>query len=514
MKKQSRQTKRMSMAVAMIVMAAMIGVSVGGRRVQGAAPMTFTVTSLNDSGAGSLRQAILDANANAGPDTITFELGVTGTITLMTGQLVITDDLKITGPGATSLTVSGNDAFRVFTIDSVTVTISGLTISNGKPEGSQQGGGILNIGTLTISNCTVSDNSSDFGGGIRSDGTLTIISSTVSGNTASNVGAGGGGIVNGVNALTIINSTVSGNTAAGAGGGVHNSGTLTIINSTVSDNSAGAGGGGGIITVKTATILNSTLSGNSASGPGGAILIATDSATVNIKNSIVANITSGGNCDNSIGGTINAFGTNFSTDDTCTGFTNPDTNSDQLKLLPLALNAPGTTATHALELGSVAIDAVTDCTDLSDPPSLVTTDQRGVARPIDGNGDGIAQCDVGAYELVRYNFEGFFQPVDNLAVNGAKAGASIPVKFSLSGDQGLDIFAGGYPKSGPIACDSGAPSEIEETETAGNSGLSYDATLDQYKYLWKTEKAWKGTCRQLILKLSDGSVHTANFRFR
>ena len=106
--------------------------------------------------------------------------------------------------------------------------------------------------------------------------------------------------------------------------------------------------------------------------------------------------------------------------------------------------------------------------------------------------------------------------MDNLlTINVATAGTSIPVRFSLSGDQGLNIFEPGFPVSQMIACDGGVPwTPIEETVTAGNSSLSYDPTIDQYKYVWKTDKAWKGMCRQLILKLNDGSVHVANFQFK
>lgn len=115
-----------------------------------------------------------------------------------------------------------------------------------------------------------------------------------------------------------------------------------------------------------------------------------------------------------------------------------------------------------------------------------------------------------------YDFTGFLQPVDNLpALNLATAGSAIPVKFSLGGDRGLAIFAAGYPASSPIACDASDPgSVIEETVNAGNSGLSYDAGADQYSYIWKTNKAWRGTCRMLVLNLTDGSQHLAKFRFR
>ena len=117
---------------------------------------------------------------------------------------------------------------------------------------------------------------------------------------------------------------------------------------------------------------------------------------------------------------------------------------------------------------------------------------------------------------VGYNYTGFFSPVDNLPIqNKAKAGSAVPVKFSLAGNQGLGIFATGYPKSQSISCSSTAPSDaVEETVTAGNSSLSYDVANDRYTYVWKTTKSWKGSCRQLIVKLNDGSEHKANFIFK
>ncbi len=117
---------------------------------------------------------------------------------------------------------------------------------------------------------------------------------------------------------------------------------------------------------------------------------------------------------------------------------------------------------------------------------------------------------------IHYDFAGFFQPVDNGAVfNSVKAGSSVPVKFSLGGFQGLDIFLGGYPLSRKLTCDSSAPlDDVEQTATAGGSSLSYDATSDQYNYVWKSNRAWAGTCRQLVVILKDGSMHTANFKLK
>lgn len=117
---------------------------------------------------------------------------------------------------------------------------------------------------------------------------------------------------------------------------------------------------------------------------------------------------------------------------------------------------------------------------------------------------------------VVYDFEGFFSPVDNLPVlNSVKAGSSVPVRFSLNGDQGLSIFAAGYPKSETIACDSTAPVDgVEETVSAGSTGLTYDASLDEYRYVWRTSRPWTGTCRQLVVKLADGNSYRANFKLK
>jgi uncharacterized repeat protein (TIGR01451 family) len=117
---------------------------------------------------------------------------------------------------------------------------------------------------------------------------------------------------------------------------------------------------------------------------------------------------------------------------------------------------------------------------------------------------------------VLYVFTGFFSPVDNLpTLNQVNAGKAIPVKFSLSGNKGLNIFAPNNPSSGIIPCGANDPVvDITETVTAGGSSLSYSATNEQYNYVWKTESSWAGTCRQLVMQLNDGSIHRANFKFK
>jgi len=133
---------------------------------------------------------------------------------------------------------------------------------------------------------------------------------------------------------------------------------------------------------------------------------------------------------------------------------------------------------------------------------------------------GVVAIAAGGYHnlaLVQpYDFAGFFQPIDNLVWNTAKAGQAIPIKFSLAGDQGLGLFAPGFPKAVGVACPSaGTPSDPIGTYiyAAGGSALSYDALSDEYSYVWKTPRSWGGQCVRVELGLRDGSSHTFEIQF-
>lgn len=127
-------------------------------------------------------------------------------------------------------------------------------------------------------------------------------------------------------------------------------------------------------------------------------------------------------------------------------------------------------------------------------------------------------CDTLSVEVLStalYHFTGFFPPINNQpTLNIVKAGSAIPVKFSLDGYQGMNIFADGYPASGAVTCGSTTEDAIEQAVTAGSSTLSYNADTDQYVYVWKTDKAWANTCRVLVVKLNDGSYYRASFKFK
>jgi hypothetical protein len=231
--------------------------------------VSLTVTSLADSGPGTLRAAIqtADADATKQSDNFKVNVNVSGTIDLQSPLPDLNASIAIQGPGASSLTVAAGASFTsaIVTVDSgQTASLTGLTIANGSA------GGINNNGTLTVSGCTISGNAATNGGGINNTGTLTVGNSTLSRNSA---GFNGGGIWNG-GTLTVSNDILTGNTAdEDAGGAIFNfAGTLTVSASVVCGNSAAVGGGIYNDVGCSATIQqNSTLSGNSAAD-GGAIL--------------------------------------------------------------------------------------------------------------------------------------------------------------------------------------------------------------------------------------------------
>lgn len=334
--------------------------------------------------------------------------------------------MSIVGPGAGLLTVRRNNTFdyRIFLISNntssgPTVSISGLTIANGRT-GSDSGGGILSsYSTLTISNCVISGNTAvgfgARGGGIANNyGSLFVNNTTLSGNSAFY----GGGIANfrdtaGVAGVSVKNSTLSGNTAAGGDGGAFynaatNSGSsaqLLLSNCTLSGNAAsGAFGGSGGALLNTGTtagnatvvLTNCTLSGNNASNVGGGIrnLNSGGGASVTMGGTILKTGSSGANLTNS-GGAISSQGYNLS-NDSGSGFltgTGDQINTDPL--LGVLTNNGGPTQTCALLRNSPAIDRGNSFG--------LATDQRGLARianaahlPDATGGDG---ADIGALEI-------------------------------------------------------------------------------------------------------------------
>jgi hypothetical protein len=345
--------------------------------------MDIIVSTNADNGNGSLRQAILFNAALGGGNKILFSnsvSGANGTITLTSGELLIDKDLIIEGPGAQTLTISGNNLSRVFHVTGgATVTLSGMTVKFGRATNADGGGILFNSGNLTVNRCVLMNNVATalgFGGGggiSQVGGTLSVSDCTIAN---CSVSAGyGGGILLGGGTQTLRNVTITGN---GASGGT-----------------AGSAGGIQVLSSGTLEMTNCTVSINSGNSPGAGILIF--SGTVKVRNSIIANNSALGDCQgNFVSGGFNLIGsttgsTGFGVLGDQTGTSNSPINP---KLSPLQYNG-GPTPTMAPLTGSPVID--------QGAASGSSLDQRGRTRPftnvvlsIPFGGD---HSDIGAVEL-------------------------------------------------------------------------------------------------------------------
>jgi Right handed beta helix region len=305
-KKKLMRHRTLPLKTRILFLSAMLGAAIVSLPTAQAA--TITVINTNDTGPGSLRQALVMAKDG---DRINFDASLNGhKIKLTSGQLNVNKDITISGAAVNQLAVDGNAQSRVFYINpGKTVTINGLTVKNGA---SDDGAGIYNNqAVLTVSNCTISGNSADIdGGGIYNyAAALTVNNCSISGNSGGGIynlgttlkvsnctitGNDGTGIYNFNAALTVSNCVIGGNSGSGISSGAHNGGAiLTINNSTVNGNSGGGISSGTFDGVATLTVSNCTISGNSANVYGGGILSGAGggngaAASVTISNSTLS----------------------------------------------------------------------------------------------------------------------------------------------------------------------------------------------------------------------------------
>lgn len=396
---------------------------------------TFTVSNTNDAGPGSLRQAILDANARSdSPDVIAFDPAIfsgampqTIMLSLANGQLNVFDSLTIVGPGADRLTISGDDVVRVLRVQIPGIgsaTITGLRIADGLADNfvatnQANGGGLwASNESVTLDGVVIADNQSNAQGGgigVGRGGSLTIRNSTISGNTVVAGGAyssGGGIFFRSGGQLLMENCTVSGNTAITRGGGVYffgdSTGTangITIRNSTISGNSVtnsdaglGSHGGGlalyfsyGAVTLQNCTITGNTVAGTNSGQGGGGIAAVLGNPSITAISTVIAQNTNANAPD--VLGTLNSTNGLVGS---AAGATLP--NYGTQNNLPVGTNplfVPGGAANNGGPVNTIALQAGSALLNAGANPAALTSDARGGAFVRSANGG----VDIGAFEF-------------------------------------------------------------------------------------------------------------------
>jgi len=411
----------------------------------------------------SLRGAILAANGRPLPETSTIDVPAGtyvlsqsssctyqryGSPTFFTSSqvpLCVAKNVALQGVAAAATIIDGNRAQRVFFISAnATAQLSNITIAHGRSDRSfglnPNGGGIVNEGTLTLTDSVVRDNSLDpaagatGGGGIFNTGVLALQRSAVSDNLSPSNDLGGGILNYSQAVLTVSDSAISDNVIGGIGGGICNvEGVVTITNSTISGNTANGSGGGGITSfggnfIGTLTVVNSTISNNTSDSSGGGINVGSLAEThlnnvtitanacirpvnqggctgggvsgpgISLQNTLIAgNDSTNGAAAHDCSGSLDSRGYNLieiTNGCVITGDTTGNITGVDAKLGVLADNG-GFTQTHGLGDGSPAVDAGNPAAPGSGGAACAATDQRGFLRPLG------AACDMGASERAR-----------------------------------------------------------------------------------------------------------------
>lgn len=446
-----------------------LGISVLFSMSQIASAATFTVTKVADTNDGtcdadcSLREAVAAAGASAENDTIQFSalFSAPQTITLALAEIIITSSgtLAINGPGANLLTISGNNASRIFTNNTGAVTaISNLRMTAGNGVSTIQtgrAGAVYNSGgTLTLSGVVLTANTAANGGALNnaSTATLTLINCTVSNNSAT--GAGGGAQNCSGSTMNIVGTTFSGNVSNSTltgGGAIQANGTLNIANSTFSGNRAQGGDGGGLYyNGQGLTMNNVTIAANQATTGAGGLHKSTSTLNANIRNTLIAGNTGGAGTPDVVGAFTSQGNNLIAAVGTSTGWVAADLLNRPAYLSPLADNG-GATQTHVLLASSPAINAGQSCvTNAScaagNPFQQLANDQRGAGFPRQSGGT----VDIGAVEsgfanraqVAPFDFDGdgrtdyaVFRPSNTTWFVQRSTGGFLAQQFGLTTDR-------------------------------------------------------------------------------
>lgn len=364
---------------------------------------TIVVTNANDSGPGSLRDAITQAEANDVADDITFDADYT--IVLDSTLPDITTEISILGNGWERTIIDGGmgraglGGVRAFTIMNGFLTLDAVTVSN--CDGSAVAS--WDTGQLLVINSQLRRNKAFYGGAISSSGTVTLESTTFIDNESNGGGAidFAGSTLDATGCTFTGNSSAGGNVYTGMGGAVRAGGSFSALeftNCTFAGNTAEQRGGALSLEYGVSASLSFvTMAGNTATTIDSGIYLADAATTVDITHTIITDICA----DDGSGVSLTTQGYNLDAGNTCGFNVGLDLINTNPLLGPLQANG-GPTATMALPMNSPAVDAG----DVS--CGTVTTDQRGLPRPFDGDGSTTAECDIGAYEFQHVIFmDGF-----------------------------------------------------------------------------------------------------------
>ncbi|WP_170133671.1 DUF4347 domain-containing protein, partial [Undibacterium pigrum] len=446
---------------------------------------TITVTNLNDSGTGSLRDAVLNATGNGAADTIVFDPALfangAGTITLTSGALEVggtsdADAFSIIGPGSNLLTISGNNSSQIFRADNYAaantsaLNISGMTLTNASNTTAtgyslSRGGGAIIVsstGAVVIDHVVIKNSSSSgYGGGLSSYGNYnsSIIVSNSSFQSNTTTGAGGG-INLSAHSVTLLNNTFEGNTAATGGGGaalgIIGAGNFTITNNTFSNNTSGtsnvvAGKGGGLqissFSGSAGSIINNTIVGNHfvgkstvnadlVSADGGGLHVDGSPGVITLSNNLIANNTSTGAVGNNgadlvlgrnltVNGANNIFGTTAGT------YTASNSGGNTISNLTGTIStvpSMGTLAYNGGPVKTISIAGGSSAVGAGTTTGAPTTDARGFNRG--------GTIDIGAYESSdngSFNFGGVVSPANGVI--------DVPINYDLVIDFGTAVTA-------------------------------------------------------------------------